>query len=207
MRRAFARLRALPAGLLVAVGFTLVVAAGAGVLSWDANTWAAGEVGVDPGYRWLYGIVIDGAIAVGAAGIFQLSGGARVVTWTVMLAALGVSLVGNGAHARPGSALHTIGSMVPPLLLALCLLVLELMARQRSALSTARARAVGSGARARRTTGKRDGARASARDRVRILVAEAPKTGASLSGTAVAKAVGVHPGHARKLLREVAAGA
>lgn len=124
-----ARFGALPAGQRVAVVATAVVAAGAGVLSWDGNTWAAGEIGIDPAIRPVYGVVVDGAIAVGTAAVFVLQGIALAAAWGVLLCAVSVSLFGNGAHARPGSYLHTVGSMVPVLLLAACLFVLELIAR------------------------------------------------------------------------------
>lgn len=125
----YARFRALPGGQQVAILATAVVAIGAGLLSWDANTWAAGEIGIDPQFRWIYGVVIDGAIAAGTAGVFVLAGARSLGAWCVMLSALAVSLLGNAAHAHPGSWLHTAGSTVPALLLAACLFVLELIAR------------------------------------------------------------------------------
>jgi hypothetical protein len=132
-------LRALASPQRVAIMATVVVALGAGVLSWDANTWAAGEIGIDPRFQWIYGIVIDGAIAVGTAAVFVLAGRARAGAWCVLLGALAISLAGNAAHAKPGSLLHTVGSMVPALLLAACLFVLELIARAPAAHAGARA--------------------------------------------------------------------
>lgn len=204
-------LRALPpAGHLVAIAATLIVAIGAGLQSWDANTWAAGEIGIDPVYRPVYGLTIDGAIAAATAGVFVLRGGRRGVTWGVLLGALAVSLVGNGAHARPGNLLHTAGSMVPALLLAACLLVVELIVRAPAPAArtrtTPRVRAVRSPRRARRSTPS--GARADdARGRVRILVDTAKREGAPLpTGQQLAEAVGVHAGHARKLRAEALGG-
>jgi uncharacterized protein DUF2637 len=132
-------LRAFASPQRVAIMATVVVAAGAGVLSWDANTWAAGEIGIDSRFQWIYGIVIDGAIAVGTAAVFVLAGRAQAGAWCVLLGALAISLVGNAAHAKPGSALHTVGSMVPALLLAACLFVLELIARTPAAHADAHA--------------------------------------------------------------------
>lgn len=205
--RAFAALP--PAGLLVAVGAMLIVAVGAGLLSWDANTWAAGEIGIDPGYRPVYGITIDGAIAAATAGVFVLVGRRRAIAWAVLLGSLSVSLVGNGAHASNGSWLHTAGSMVPALLLAVSLLIVELIVRQVAEQSAARAaprpRALPSRRRARRSTPS--GARADdARGRVRVLVDAAKREGEPLpTGQQLAQAVGVHPGHARKLRAEARA--
>jgi Protein of unknown function (DUF2637) len=122
-----ARWGALSAGRRVAILCTAIVAAGAAVMSWDANTWAAGEIGVEP--RWVYGICLDGAIAVCTAAVFELRGWRAAPAWALLLGALTVSVVGNAAHARPGNVLHTVGSTVPVLLVAACLFLLELVVR------------------------------------------------------------------------------
>jgi hypothetical protein len=198
-----------PGGQLVAIVATLIVAGGAGLLSWDANTWAAGEIGIDPWYRWVYGIVIDGAIAAPTAGVFVLQGRRRAVAWSVLLGALAVSLVGNGAHAHPGSWLHTVGSMVPALLLAVCLLIVELIVRApapaASARTTPRVRAARAPRRARRSQTPAGARLGDARGRVRVLVDAAKREGDPLpTGQQLAEAVGVHPGHARRLRAQAA---
>src|SRR5215467_13581915 len=88
---------------------TAVVALGSAVLSWDALSWGAGELGVDKHLTWLYPVVIDGTIVVGTVTALALRGAPyriRMYVWTLLVGAIGASVVGNGAHAAGGSPIH-----------------------------------------------------------------------------------------------------
>jgi hypothetical protein len=88
------------AGRLVAVRLgaaaTSVVALGSAVLSWDALSWGAAQLGVDARLTWLYPVVIDGTITVGTIAALALRGADRRIrayVWTLLAGAIGASVV------------------------------------------------------------------------------------------------------------------
>jgi hypothetical protein len=119
-------------------GATAIVAAGSAILSWDALSWGAGQLGVDGRLTWLYPVVIDGTIAVGTVAALALQGAhyrIRVYVWTLLAGAVGASVVGNGAHAAAGNLIHEIGAAVPAVALAASLHLLVILVRHSPAQS------------------------------------------------------------------------
>ncbi len=111
---------------------TAVVALGSGVLSWDAQSWGAGQLGVDAHLTWLYPVVIDGTIVVGTVTALALRRSPyriRVYVWTMLAGAIAVSVAGNAAHAAAGSVIHMVGSAVPAVALAVSLHLLVILVR------------------------------------------------------------------------------
>jgi hypothetical protein len=111
---------------------TAIVATGSAVLSWDALSWGAGQLGVDGHLTWLYPVVIDGTIGVGTVCALALRGSRfriRLYVWAVTSGAIGASVVGNGAHAAGGSAIHVVGAAVPAVALAVALHLLVILVR------------------------------------------------------------------------------
>jgi hypothetical protein len=115
-----------------------IVTAGSGVLSWDALRWGAGELGIDPNLTWLYPVVADGMIAAATVGAVATRSGpkrTRAYVWTLLFAGIGISVVGNAAHASGGAelwgpiTLHRLGSAVPALALAATLHLLVIIVR------------------------------------------------------------------------------
>lgn len=93
---------------LVAV-LTLVVALGAGALSWTALTAFAGAAHIAPGITWVYPVVVDGQMAVGTVAALVLRRAplrTRAYVWTMIGASIAVSVAGNAAHAS--------GAVLPP---------------------------------------------------------------------------------------------
>ena len=54
-----------PLSVRLASVATAVVALGSGILSWDALSWGAGQLGVDPRWTFLYPLCLDGLIVTG----------------------------------------------------------------------------------------------------------------------------------------------
>jgi hypothetical protein len=111
---------------------TAIVATGSAVLSWDALSWGAGQLGVDGHLTWLYPVVIDGTIGVGTVCALALRGaGVRIrgYVWLLLGGAIGASVVGNGAHAAGGSVIHVVGAAVPAIALAATLHLLVILVR------------------------------------------------------------------------------
>jgi hypothetical protein len=115
-----------------------IVTAGSGVLSWDALRWGAGQLGIDPNLTWLYPVVADGMIAaatVGAVATRAQHARTRVYVWLLLGSGIGISVVGNAAHASGGAelygpiTLHRLGSAVPALALAATLHLLVIIVR------------------------------------------------------------------------------
>src|SRR5262245_42893069 len=93
----------------LAAGPAAIVALGSAILSWDALSWGAGQLGVDGHLTWLYPVVLDGNIAVGTVAALALRRAPRRVrayVWTLLAGAISASVVGNGAHAAGGSLIH-----------------------------------------------------------------------------------------------------
>jgi uncharacterized protein DUF2637 len=117
---------------------TGLVALGSAVLSWDALSWGAGQLGVDPRLTWLYPVVIDGTILVGTVAALALRRARyriRGYVWTLLIGAIGASVVGNGAHAAAGSLIHVVGAAVPAVALAASLHLLVILVRHAPASS------------------------------------------------------------------------
>lgn len=120
------------AAVRVGAGATAVVALSSGVLSWDALSWGAGQLGVDKQLTWLYPVAIDGTVAVGTAAALALRGApkrVRAYVWSLLVGAIGASVIGNGAHAAGGTLVHMVGAAVPAVALAACLHLLVVLVR------------------------------------------------------------------------------
>lgn len=122
---------------LVAV-LTLVVAAGAGTLSWSALTAFAGAAHIAPAITWVYPVVVDGLMAVGTVAALVLRRAplrTRTYVWTMIGASIAVSVAGNAAHAT-GAALPpeaaALASAVPAAALAASLHLMVVMTRSTS---------------------------------------------------------------------------
>lgn len=121
-----------PASVRVAAAATAVVALASAVLSWDALTWGAGQLGIDGRLAWLYPVAVDGCIMVGTAAAWALRHAPRRVrayVWGLLGIAIGASVVGNAAHAAGGNPLHSIGGAVPAAALAGSLHLLIVLVR------------------------------------------------------------------------------
>lgn len=179
----------LPAAVRVEIVIVGIVALGAGVLSWDALRWGAGELGIDPALTWIYPVVIDGSITGATVGLLALRRDAwyrRGYMWLLLGAGLGGSVVGNAAHSSGGPeligalTLHRLGSAVPALGLAAMLHTLVLIVRRSGAAHSAPVRA---SRQARTRTGART-VRARRAPAARVALPDGRQ---------------VSPGHARKL--------
>jgi hypothetical protein len=93
---------------------TLVVALGAGALSWSALRAFAGAAHIDEHLTWIYPCVVDGQMAVGTVGAVVLRSAplrTRAYVWSLVGASIAVSVAGNAAHAS--------GAVLPPVAAAL----------------------------------------------------------------------------------------
>jgi len=125
-------LRSLPAPVRIAGAIASVVATASAVLSWDALVWAAGELHIDRQLTWLFPLVVDGTIGVATVAAFALRGGGRRVrayVWSMLLAAVGCSVLSNGAHSYDGNTLHALGGTLPSAGLAVTLHLQVVLAR------------------------------------------------------------------------------
>lgn len=201
--------RALPAAVRIAAGCTAVVALGAGVLSWDALMWGAGELGIDQHLRWILGFVVDGAIAVAMTASVALRdapGRTRTYVWTVLAVAVGYSTFVNGAHAGAGGpqlpllglTLHQVGGTVPTIALAASLHVLVILGRH-----TMPAHAPARTAAPPAPRGRPRSRRRAAGEHIRVLQQEAVAEGQKLTGAAAARAAGTTRQYANRVLREL----
>lgn len=128
----FRQLGAVPVSVRLGAGPTAVVALASGVMSWDALSWGAGELGVDKHLSWLYPVSIDGMILVGTVAALALrraKGRVRAYVWALLVGGIVASVVGNAAHAAAGSWLHVVGAAVPAVALAASLHLLVLLVR------------------------------------------------------------------------------
>lgn len=113
-----------PAEVRLAVALTLIVALGAGTLSWAALTAFAGAAHIDARITWVYPVVVDGQMAVGTvAAVVRRRAPlrTRAYIWSMIGASIAVSVAGNAAHAT-GAALPpaaaALASAVPAAALA-----------------------------------------------------------------------------------------
>lgn len=143
-----ARLQAWPLEVRLVAVLALVVALGAGALSWSALTTFAAGARIDEHLRWVYPVVVDGVMAVGTVAAVVLRSArrrTRAYVWTLLVAAIGVSLAGNAAHAS-GAVLPdyvaALASAVPAAALAASLHLMVVIVRA-SAPPAARARPAG----------------------------------------------------------------
>lgn len=197
---------------------TIVAALAGAAISYDALAAAARDVGVTWQLSWLFPLSVDGMIAVATVAALEVRDlVARAEVWALLAIAIAVSMAGNAAHARPGGPelpvvpvpVRALWSAVPACAYAAALHLLVLIHR---AQAPARGRVIGSRERApagATPTQPRPRRRAQmpTRERVRVLAARAAETGTGVTGVEIARAVGVHPGHARRLLQEVRDGA
>ncbi len=165
---------ALPAPVRIAAVIASLVALASAVLSWDALVWAAGELHIDAQLRPLFPIVVDGTIGVATVAAFALRKAkprVRLYVWSMLGAAIGVSVFSNGAHSFDGNQLHALGGTLPSAGLAVTLHLQVVLARH-----------VGASARSGRASAEaRPSRRRASRPRVVVDGRE------------------VSPGHARKL--------
>jgi Protein of unknown function (DUF2637) len=209
---------------------TAAVVLGAAVLSWDALSWGADQLGVDGRLTWLYPVVIDGVIGVATVAALALRSARyriRAYVWALLAGAIGASVVGNGAHAAGGSPIHIVGAAVPAVALAASLHLLIVLVRHAPPARTAagdlvadvapvepkpRARAADPTERAvPALTGapRARSARAASRrapngaraDQMRALLAE--PGGRALTGRQIGERLGIDAGRARSLRADV----
>jgi Protein of unknown function (DUF2637) len=183
-----------------AAGLTALVALAAGIISYSALAALARAVGVDMALSWLYPLVVDGVLGVGTVAALVLRTAplrTRGYIWTLITAAIAVSVAGNALHAERGLVLPPVAaaaaSAVPAMSLAAALHLLVIIVR-------------GSGVRGRASTQStvpvepaRPSARVAARGEVRRLLR---RQGSALTAERVAERTGVSIPHARRLLRE-----
>lgn len=130
--------------VLLAGACAATVAAAAVVLSWDALSWSAVQVGVDPRIAGLWPIAVDGTIATSTTAVLALGHApwrVRAYVWALLGCAVSVSIVGNAAHASMPDWLHRAGSAVPAAALAASLHTLIVLIRHQRSGETARVRA------------------------------------------------------------------
>ena len=103
-----------------ALAGTLLAALAGAAISYDALAAIARDAGVWAPLSWLFPLGVDGMIAVATVGVLEVHGHARWEVWALLLAAIGVSVAGNGAHAGAGGTVvwgaitvHALWSAVP----------------------------------------------------------------------------------------------
>lgn len=195
---------------------TAVVALGSAVLSWDALSWGAGQLGVDGRLTWLFPVVIDGVIAVGTITALALRGAelrVRLYVWVLLVGAVCASVVGNAAHAAAGSPVHVAGAALPAVALAASLHLLVILVRHVGPMAEAASTAadvdqdtdqdvsetVTTGDTEQATTGA-GRPKVPAKIRVERLVR---RHGQDISADVVAARIGVSRRHAARLLADV----
>jgi hypothetical protein len=107
---------------IVATGLaaTVLIAAGAFVLSFAALTDLAVMAGISPALGWIWPLIVDGLIVAATVAILALAGqGARVLAypWALLIVGATVSTAANAVHAIL-SVQHGQGA-VPPVVSAL----------------------------------------------------------------------------------------
>lgn len=116
--------RGLRAAVFAAETGTVLLAAGAFVLSFTTLRDLAERSGLDPQLAWLWPLIVDGIIIVATISVFALAG-TRVVwyPWMLLILGAGVSVAANAIHAvmaaAPGVSPVLAGSVasVPPIVL------------------------------------------------------------------------------------------
>lgn len=107
----------------VGVGGTILIAAGAFVLSFTALTDLAGAAGIRPGLTWIWPLIVDGLIVVSTIGAVALAGRDGVwYCWSLLILASGLSVTANAIHAtlhatQVAGWLASVIAAVPPLVL------------------------------------------------------------------------------------------
>lgn len=144
-----------PLELRLVALLTLIVALGAGTLSWSALTSFAGAARIAPAITWVYPVVVDGLMAVGTVAALVLRRAplrTRAYVWVMIGASIAVSVAGNAAHASgtqvlpPGAA--AVASAVPAAALAASLHLLVVITRSLSRNTTSGESAPGRAGRA-----------------------------------------------------------
>src|SRR5262249_18421950 len=115
---------------------TGVVALAAGIISYSALAALARAVGGDWWLAWLYPLVVDGVLGVGTVAALVLREAplkTRMYIWTLIGAAIAVSVSGNALHAERGLELPPLAaaaaSAVPAASLAAALHLLVIIVR------------------------------------------------------------------------------
>lgn len=120
-----------------AVVGTVVAAISGAAISYDALAAIARDAGVPAFLSWLFPLGVDGLIAVATVAALEVRARrARVEVWTLLGAAIAVSVAGNAAHAGAGGArvygpvtVHALWSAVPACAYAAALHLLVLIYR------------------------------------------------------------------------------
>lgn len=106
--------RGLRVAVVAAETGTVLLAAGAFVLSFTALHDLAAQSGIDADQAWLWPLIVDGLIVVATVAVFALAGTRAVwYPWLLLAGGAGVSVTANALHA-----LVTADPAVPPLLAA-----------------------------------------------------------------------------------------
>lgn len=116
--------RGLRAAVVAAETGTVLLAAGAFVLSFTALRDLAQRSGIDPELAWLWPLIVDGIIVVATISVFALAD-TRVIwyPWLLLILGAGVSVAANAIHAvmaaAPGVSPVLAGAVasVPPIVL------------------------------------------------------------------------------------------
>jgi len=174
-------------------------------MSYDALYGLALAEGVPRRLAWLWPLVVDGFIVVASLAVLHavLEHRPTVYPWTLVLGFSAVSVLFNVLHAAP-TAVARLVAAVPPLALVLSF---ELLMRQvRAALEVTLVRATPAAANGHRPAidAPTD---ASVLARARRLVEEHRASGRRLTGTVLARELGISDGYGRRLLRQLSADA
>ena len=122
---------------VIAAGIlTAIVAAAAFAISFASLVYVGRAAGVTGQLAVAYPLTIDGLLAVGVLAAVVLRAArlrSRLFVWSLIFAAVGVSVIGNMAHARAagGGWLAAAAGAVPPLALAVTLELLVMIVRHR----------------------------------------------------------------------------
>ena len=201
------------------VGVAALAAAGF-AMSYGALHALARDSGVPPALAWLWPLVVDGFIVVASLAVLHAVLEARPASypWALLLVFSAVSVAGNVAHGAP-SPVGRLVAAVPPvaLVLAFDLLMRQVQRVLEPALTTVPAEApqasvagvAGSSPRPPARGAEAGGpvplrlARPTVAGQAARLVARRRAAGQRVTGSWLARELGISDGYARRLLRQL----
>ena len=178
----------------------VLLAGGGFAMSYGALHGLALAEGVDPALAWMWPLIVDGFIVVASLAVLHavLERRSTLYPWCLVLGFSAISVAFNVLHAAPTPVARLVGA-VPPLALVLSL---ELLMRQtRAALEQPARGKPASPARPSLEVVRPSGdiaANASA------LIRQHRQAGRRLTGSMLARELGVSDSYGRRLLRELA---
>ena len=190
-------------------GGVIGLAAAGFAMSYDALHSLAADQGVPTPLAWLWPLVVDGFIVVASLSVVRaVADGRRAVyPWTLVLAFSGISIAFNVVHAAPTLVARLVAAIPPAaLVLSFELLMRQLRAALRPSDDVAplavRHPAIAAAAeRPRSLSAPRPGPLL---DLARDISAGHRRTHQRLTGTVLARQLGISDGYARRLLRQLA---